>query len=406
MTVHLFGAVSSPSCANFALQRTADDNDDEYDEEVVSTIKQNFYVDDCLKSIATEEQAITLVKELRDVCARGGFNVTKWVSNSRAVLASIPKDDKAKQMKELDLDREKLPVERALGIQWNIENDTFTFQVNVKSQPLTRRGLLSMVSSVLKAKLKLQELCRLKYGWDDAIPRHLSRPLMKWLADLNQLSTFQVPRCMKPEDFGEIKTAQLHHFSDASELGYGTASYIRMTNDKDEMHTALVMGKARVTPLKQVTIPRLELAAATLSVRIDRMLKTEMQIQMEDSVFWTDSQSVFKYINNETKRFQTFVANRISVIRDLSSPSQWRYVSSKQNPAEDASRDMNVEVFLSSRRWLKGPDYLLEPETEWPTTPKEVNYLSSSDAEVRKELSVNSVSVDERKPMTRFIEHF
>ncbi|KAJ8367387.1 hypothetical protein AAFF_G00320140 [Aldrovandia affinis] len=228
---------------------------------------------------------------------------------------------------------------------------------------------------------------------------------MKWLADLNQLSTFQVPHCMKPEDFGEIKTAQLHHFSDASELGYGTASYIRMTNDKDEIHTALVMGKARVTPLKQVTIPRLELAAATLSVRIDRMLKTELQIQMEDSVFWTDSQSVLKYINNETKRFQTFVANRISVIRDLSSPSQWRYVSSKQNPVDDASRDMNVEVFLSSRRWLKGPDYLLEPE-KWPTTPKEVNYLSSSDAEVRKELSINSVSVDERKPMTRFIEHF
>lgn len=116
---------------------------------------------------------------------KADLNWLKWVSNSQSVLASIPKS-KANQMKELDLDREKLPVERALGIQWNIENDTFTFQINVKSQPVTR-GFLSMVSSVydpfgflspfvVKAKPILQELCRMKFGWDEAIPENLAKP--------------------------------------------------------------------------------------------------------------------------------------------------------------------------------------------------------------------------------------
>lgn len=158
-------------------------------------------------------------KEKSSWCHGVYHKLTKWVSNSRAVLASIPKEDKVNQMTELDLDREKLPNERALGIQWNIENDTFTFQINMKSQPFTRRGpLVSMVSSVydplgflslfvLEAKLILQELCRMKFGWDEDIPEHLAKIWQKLLSDLNQLSTFQVARSMKPDNFSKINTA-------------------------------------------------------------------------------------------------------------------------------------------------------------------------------------------------------
>ncbi|XP_029619853.1 uncharacterized protein LOC115200878 [Salmo trutta] len=284
MTVHLFGAISSPSCANFALRKTAEDNCERYDEEVIQTVKSNFYVDDCLKSVATEEQAIALTKNLMDVCSQGGFKLTKWVGNSRAVLASIPDEHKAKQIKELDLDREKLPVERALGIRWNIERDAFTFRVIVKNRPLTRRGILSTVSSVydplgflapfvLKAKQILQVLCKLKCGWDEVIPEEHSISWKRWLSELDQLSRFQIDRCMMPENFGQVKTAQLHHFGDASEQCYGTASYLRFTNGMGKVHIAFILGKSRVTPLKQMTIPRLELAAATLAVRVDRMLR-------------------------------------------------------------------------------------------------------------------------------------
>ena len=82
------------------------------------------------------------------------------------------------------------------------------------------------------------------------------------MEELGLLAAFSVDRLIKPADFGTVKKAQLHHFSDASEEGYGTVTYIRMVNQEDHIHVAFLLGKARVTPLKSVTIPRLELSAA------------------------------------------------------------------------------------------------------------------------------------------------
>ena len=106
MKVHIFGATSSPSCANYALERVADDNTAHYSDKVLQTIKQNFYVDDCLKSVSSEEEALQMVQDLTAACAKGGFRLSKWMSNSRAVLASIPEENRSKATKELNLDRQ------------------------------------------------------------------------------------------------------------------------------------------------------------------------------------------------------------------------------------------------------------------------------------------------------------
>ena len=95
MTVHLFGATSSPSCASFALRKCAEEHSGQFKAEVVETVLQNFYVDDCLKSVATESEAIPVCQDLTNICAKGGFHLTKWVSNSRKVLDTIPKHELA-----------------------------------------------------------------------------------------------------------------------------------------------------------------------------------------------------------------------------------------------------------------------------------------------------------------------
>ena len=282
MKVHIFGAVSSPSCATFALLKTADDNQNDYAAEIVNTIRQNFYVDDCLKAVNTVEQAIYLYENLTHLCAKGGFRLNKWVSNHRSVLAAIPEDQRAKGVKTLDLDKDQLPMERALGAQWNVEQDTFTFSIEPHS--VSRRGILSIVSSIydplgflapviLPARQILQGLCKTKLGWDDQIPQEMAQVWQKWLNSLTLLDAFKIARSFAPKDFGEITAAQLHHFCDASERGYGSVSYLRLTNTRREVSIAFVMGKARVAPLKQTTIPRLELGAAVLAVRINKMLK-------------------------------------------------------------------------------------------------------------------------------------
>ncbi|CAC5413327.1 unnamed protein product [Mytilus coruscus] len=112
---------------------------------------------------------------------------------------------------------------------------------------------------------------------------------------------------------------------DASESGYGTVTYLRFENAFCEIHCSFVMGKAHVTPLKTITVPRLELTAATVAVRTNKMLLNELEITVDRSIFWTDSMSVLRYILNEDAIFQTFEANRLAVIDEGSDTDNWRY---------------------------------------------------------------------------------
>ena len=146
MKVHPFGATSSPSCAGFALRKTAEDHQNEYDRDVIDTVQKNFYVDDCLKSVKNREEAIKLVEDLRQLLKEGGFRLTKWMSNERDVLATVPEADRAASVSSLDI--EELPEERTLGILWDAEMDAFGFKVNVKEKPATRRGILSVANSL------------------------------------------------------------------------------------------------------------------------------------------------------------------------------------------------------------------------------------------------------------------
>ncbi|KAJ8033471.1 hypothetical protein HOLleu_23720 [Holothuria leucospilota] len=127
MGVHLFGGTWSPSCCNYALQRTADDNQEDYHSETIRTVKRNFYVDDCLKSVGNVQDAERLYTELTELLSRGGFVLAKWLSNSPSLMNRIPDEHKCKSAKGVDFSYEALPVERALGICWHVEEDCFSY---------------------------------------------------------------------------------------------------------------------------------------------------------------------------------------------------------------------------------------------------------------------------------------
>ena len=167
------------------------------------------------------------------------------------------------------------------------------------------------------------------------------------------------------------------------------------------------MGKARVAPLKPATIPRMELTAATMASRMDTLLRKELQMELADSVFWTDSTSVLKYINNKTARFRTFVANRVAAIVKVSHVHQWRYVNSVNNPADMASRGLTVKTFLKKAIWVSGPQFLLRPQEEWPQNPDCLEEISDKDSEV-KSMTVNAAQItsEEVDATTRFITYF
>eukprot|EP00057_Strongylocentrotus_purpuratus_P004328 XP_003728480.2 PREDICTED: uncharacterized protein LOC593649 [Strongylocentrotus purpuratus] len=395
MCAHLFGGTWSPSCCSYILKRTAEDNQDEYSSETVKTVKENFYVDDCLVSVARECEAVKLADELRSLLAKGGFRLSKWVSNSPKVMETIPLKDRAKKIAGLDLSMDALPVERALGICWDVEQDCFMYNVIPKDKPMTRRGVLSTIATmydphgyaapyVMKAKMLLQEMTAMKLEWDDPLPTHLCQKWQDWLDDMKYMEEFTVNRCLKPHDFGEVSDRQLHHFSDASEKGYGAVSYMRLTNTDGKVYSSIVIAKSHVTPLKKITVPRLELMAATLSVKLDALIRRQLDLSISESHFWTDSTIVLNYVRNEEKRYKTFVANRVAAIHEGSNSDQWSHVDSNSNPADELSRGQSAMELIQNTRWTEGPSFIKQSEDNWPRDPTVMESIDENNEEIKQ----------------------
>ena len=322
--------------------------------------------------MATNEQAINLIKNTKSLCQKGGFRLHKFTSNSQIVISSIPPEDRATKTKHPSL-LNGTAIERALGVHWCIESDTLQFRIELKDKPFSRRGILSTVSSVydplglvapfiLLGKRILQELCREGVDWDDDIPDNIRARWEKWRAELPLLERLKFPRCYKPEDLGEVKTVELYHFSDASQNGYGQCSYLRLMDDAESIHCSLVIAKSRVTPLKPVTVSRLELTAALVASKMGGVLLKELEFDQIKETYWTDSKTVLGHITNDARRFHVFVSNRVQEIRERTSPAQWHYVGTKENPADIASRGSGAQELIDTRLWWNGPDFLWNPQ--------------------------------------------
>jgi hypothetical protein len=282
MTKHVFEAKYSPSIADFCLKKTADLEKDGIEPEAVETVKKNIYIDNLMKSTSTTQKAVNLVDQLRELLARGGFRLTKWCSNDQEVLAAIPESERAKSVANLDI--EHLPTESTLGVKWNVEEDKFVWEISqerftVVSNKPNSQGILSVIYSMfdplgfitpftMKAKLLLQILSRMKIGWDDQIGETERTQWIRWLEYLPKLTELQVDRCFKPETLGDIKSVELHLFSDASRVGYSAVAYLRLVDVNGCIHCAFVMGKAQLAPIREISIPRLELNAAVVLVKL------------------------------------------------------------------------------------------------------------------------------------------
>ena len=405
LKVHVFGAISSPSCASYALRKSVLSNQRFCSQPAIDTILKNFYVDDMVISLDKIEDAVNLAYEAQVSCSRGGFRLTKFVSNSPQLMESIPRTSWAEDIKELDLDHDDMPCQRALGVKWNVQKDDLSFKVNLQEQPLTRRGILATIFSiydifgfvgpaVLPAKRIFQDLCRLKCSWDDPLPPEYEIAWKKWINDLPRLTSYSISRCYRSSEF-EDSICELHIFCDGSEVGYGVAAYLRFENKSGEIFCTLAMAKSRLAPLKRTTIPRLELTAAKLAVTIKCTLEKELDYDIDSVRLWTDSTVTLKYINNTTKRFQRFVANRVAFIRERTEPEQWHYVPSKQNPADYASRGVPIRKFLELQDWNNGPSFLHEPKTFWPKL-EDISDMdeNNNDLEVCKEKKTLAVKTE------------
>ena len=390
MKVHIFGATDSPCCASYALRRTAEDNKDDYSEEAYQTVLRNFYVDDLLKSVDHENGLLRIANEVASMLRRGGFNLTKFISNSDLLLNSLPASKLAHPLQEMDLSIDA--TDRALGIKWHVKEDQFLFSSVTEKQPLTKRGLLKTVSSIfdplgflapftMKAKVILQNLWRGRFDWDELIDTHNAEEWLAWLEQLKHISAFKLNRCYILSS-DTLISRELHCFSDASELAFGAVCYMRSCYSSNQIVCSLISSKSRIAPLKPMTMPRLELQGAVLGSRLTESIKEEIDVNFDAIHYWVDSTIVLQYIYNESKRFKVFVGNRVSEIRENSEPEQWHHVSGEENPADDITRGLDISEMGPASRWVNGPEFLSKDPSEWPKSP-DILCVDNNDPEVR-----------------------
>ena len=411
MCSHVFGGIWCAASTTFALRRCL--SDFPCSEAARDSVTKSMYVDDLLVSKPTIESAKEVARDTHQVLHHGGFRLAKFSCNYPEVVQEIPEEDRVICDDKVIMDEVSNKV---LGLRWDVAADDFVYRSSIQcGNQVTKRSLLSAVASlydplglvspvVLPGRLLFQEATKAHLGWDDVLPQSLVDRWSVWVMSLQGLSSLSFPRCLVPSTFlgGQY---ELHHFSDGSMTAYGTASYLRLVSPSGEIRVCLLLGKSRVAPIKATTIPRLEMAAAVLSVRQDLLLHKELSLDLGPSTFWSDSQIVLAYIASQSRRFKVFVANRVAFIHRYTEVGQWRYVPTLENPADVASRgclSRNVPDI-----WRSGPGFLGLTADRWPIVGK-VCEVGSDDVEVKAEVNVRVSAVGEVPSdlLTRLWRHY
>ncbi|XP_058827744.1 uncharacterized protein LOC131687664 [Topomyia yanbarensis] len=269
MTV-TYGEASSSFLACRELHEVAEKYR-EINPNIANIIQQSFYVDNLMIGASTTTELMSMKQHIEQALLRHGFPLRKWAANDMCALAGIPEQDLKPLIQVGDQE-----VIKTLGVAWNPNKDVFQFiSVNATSKALKALTKRQMVSKILRlydplglvqpvivtAKILMQELWTNNISWDDEVPDYVFNAWMKYEALLAELKHIEVPRMTIPS---QTIVLDLHGFSDASEKAYGYAIYLHSIDLRGNESTKLLCAKARVTQLKKVTLPRLELLAAVL----------------------------------------------------------------------------------------------------------------------------------------------
>lgn len=385
MDVMTFGATCSPTSAQYVKNRNALEHENEFPE-AAEAVRKMHYVDDYVASFTTEEEAARITADVVEVHRRGGFVLRGFVSNSHAVLETLgaaPTD----QSLVVDMQLDPTACQKILGLRWQTHDDTFVFQLQFDKvdgavlsgeRAPTKREILSAMMSVydpfgfladvmLPTKTMIQELWRLGAAWDTPVPTPIEMRWKSWCDVLADVRRFRIPRCYSP-NLVKATEVQLHCFADASEEAFAAVIYWRIRHG-GECTTAFVAGKTRCAPLKTLTIPRLELQAAVLATRLHQTIKANHNLFVTQTIFWTDSRTVLQWLRSTQRRFRPFVAHRVAEVLDSTHESQWRWLPTKDNVADDATRCRTPSQFDPESRWIRGPAFLRQDEDVWPVMP-------------------------------------
>ncbi|XP_072403251.1 uncharacterized protein [Diabrotica undecimpunctata] len=227
-------------------------------------------------------------------------------------------------------------------------------------------GLLA--PCIIKTKIILQKLWLERLSWDESVPQPLHGEWLKFKSEIPKLNSLIIPRHVT---LPNVRSIELHGFSDASERAYGACIYVRSITRTNQVSVRLLCAKSKVSPLKTITIPKLELCAAVVLSKLCTIVKDALNnTTFERVTLWTDSTIVLGWLKTEPHRLKTFTSNRVAEVQTLTSSCDWRHVSSKDNPADLVSRGISPYELEVSNLWWSGPSWLNKSECDWPQEVK------------------------------------
>lgn len=338
-------------------------------------VKECMYVDDMMAGDETVDGALTIYQETKELLARGGFTLRKFQSNSHEVMQQIPEVEHGSSVCIGDTE-----VIKTLGLNWNPDPDAFSFfyDTTQKGNKLSKRTVLSMASRLfdplglvqpltVRAKMFIQQLWSIKADWDEQLPTTNEKTWREIQDELSQVGQIKVPRYI----FAATKVVKvdIHGFSDASERAYAAAVYVRSVTYDHNVQVRLWCAKTKLSPLKTISISRLELCGALLLAELYAGTVKRCQIHPDEVHLWTDSTITLGWITTSPHLRTTFVANRVTKIQDLTSDCIWHHVPGEHNPADIASRGAKLAQLQTDSVWFNGPNFLYQGIENWPQAP-------------------------------------
>ncbi|XP_046608737.1 uncharacterized protein LOC124299524 [Neodiprion virginianus] len=334
-----YGEGCAPFQANVCMLQLVDDGESQYPK-AAEALRQNRYADDFYIGEDTVEGACESRKQLVQLLSSAGMEVGPRPSE-----------------------------------------DAFNFKVSTSSLPkvITKRFLLSEISKlfdpigylspvVTRGKILLQNLWLKKLGWDDPVPPEIQEAWTIFHKELLDLEKIKIPRWLGTNSFSGW---DLHCFCDASKRAYAAAIYV-VTPPGQTFSSKLLVSKSKVAPIKVISIPKLELCAAALLVKLLLYILKHLKRNPSRIFCWSDSKVVLAWLLSHPSRWKTFIANRVNFITtSLPADTQWGYVSTLENPADLPTRGLKPSELKDSSLWWHGPTWLTKPSSEWPKTTEQ-----------------------------------
>lgn len=265
---------------------------------------------------------------------------------------------------------------KTLGVHWFPTSDEFRYKVTTIEwgAARTKRQILSEIAKlfdplgllapvIILAKTTMQALWLTGLSWDEDLPEEVIERWRTFQRQLPTLEEIRVKRWYGAENDGRA-AMQLHGFSDASTVAYAACVYMRVKHADNTVTVTLLAAKTKVSPIKQQTVPRLELNGAVLLCRLMGECRMALRLTDIEEYAWTDSTVVLAWIRRHV--WQTFVANRVSEIQRGMATTRWQHVPGVDNPADVASRGILPAELRQHSLWWSGPSWLRYEEAKWP----------------------------------------